>query len=86
MVERVRQEVRIHSRLKHPSILELHTFFEDERAVYLVLELCVHGELGKYVRSKGCLTEVEGEARKVNASLPSVGIGFVAATFLPQVL
>lgn len=28
MTERVRQEVAIHSRLKHPSILELYTFFE----------------------------------------------------------
>ncbi|KAF0294402.1 Serine/threonine-protein kinase PLK4 [Amphibalanus amphitrite] len=59
MVERVRQEVQIHSRLKHPSILELYTFFEDESAVYLVLELCTNGELGKYVRSKGSLTEDE---------------------------
>ncbi|XP_037071368.1 serine/threonine-protein kinase PLK4-like [Pollicipes pollicipes] len=62
MVERVRQEVRIHSRLKHPSILELYTFFEDDEAVYLVLELCVNGELGKHVRNKGAL--VEDEARE----------------------
>lgn len=39
LVERIRQEVAIHSRLKHPAILNLYTFFEDSDYVYLVLEL-----------------------------------------------
>ncbi|XP_066995879.2 serine/threonine-protein kinase PLK4 [Anabrus simplex] len=51
MVERVRQEVAIHSRLKHPSILELYTFFEDVNYVYLVLELCHNGELQRYLKN-----------------------------------
>lgn len=51
MVERVRQEVAIHSRLKHPSILELYTFFEDFNYVYLILELCHNGELQRYLKS-----------------------------------
>ncbi|XP_059479721.1 serine/threonine-protein kinase PLK4 [Neocloeon triangulifer] len=51
MVDRVRQEVKIHSRLKHPSVLELFTFFEDENYVYLVLELCLGGELQRYVKT-----------------------------------
>ncbi|GJQ82899.1 putative serine threonine-protein kinase [Trypoxylus dichotomus] len=50
MVSRVRQEVSIHYRLKHPSILELYTFFEDQNYVYLVLELCHNGELQQYLR------------------------------------
>lgn len=50
MVDRVRQEVTIHSRLKHPSILELYTFFEDANYVYLVLELCHNGELQQYIK------------------------------------
>jgi len=50
MVERVRQEVQIHSRLKHPSVLELFTFFEDDNYVYLVLELCLGGELQRHIR------------------------------------
>ncbi|XP_071452732.1 serine/threonine-protein kinase PLK4 [Hetaerina americana] len=50
MVDRVRQEVAIHSRLKHPAILELYTFFEDSNYVYLVLELCHNGELQRYLK------------------------------------
>lgn len=49
MVNRVRQEVEIHSRLKHPSILELFTFFEDVNFVYIVLELAHNGTLHKYM-------------------------------------
>lgn len=51
MVERVRQEVAIHSRLKHPAVLELYTFFEDVNYVYLVLELCHNGELQRYFKN-----------------------------------
>ncbi|CAH1995399.1 unnamed protein product [Acanthoscelides obtectus] len=52
MVNRVKQEVAIHSRLKHPAILELYECFEDINYVYLVLELCHKGELQKYVKGK----------------------------------
>lgn len=51
MVDRVQQEVTIHYRLKHPSILELYTFFEDANYVYLVLELCHNGELQKFLKT-----------------------------------
>lgn len=50
MIGRVRQEVTIHSRLKHPAILELYTFFEDAHYVYLVLELAHNGELAKHFK------------------------------------
>lgn len=50
MTDRVIQEVQIHSRLKHPSILELYTFFEDADFVYLVLELAHNGELQRFLR------------------------------------
>lgn len=60
MIDRVRQEVKIHSQLKHPSILELYTFFEDCRHVYLVLELCHNGELLQYLKRNGNkLSEIE---------------------------
>ncbi|MPC11220.1 Serine/threonine-protein kinase PLK4 [Portunus trituberculatus] len=53
LINRVRQEVTIHSRLCHPSILQLYTFFEDQEYVYLVLELCVKGELQKHLKNLG---------------------------------
>ncbi|XP_059054200.1 serine/threonine-protein kinase PLK4 [Achroia grisella] len=50
MIGRVRQEVTIHSRLKHQTILELYSFFEDAHYVYLVLELAHNGELAKHFK------------------------------------
>lgn len=50
--ERVRQEVSIHRKLDHPSILKLYTFFEDTEHVYLILELCRGGELQKLLRGQ----------------------------------
>lgn len=60
LTNRVRQEVEIHSRLKHPSILELYTFFQDQNFVYLVLELAHNGELNRYLKQhKRTMTEME---------------------------
>ena len=61
MANRVRQEVEIHSRLKHPSVLELYTFFQDANYVYLVLELAHNGELQRYMKQvmKRPMTEPE---------------------------
>ncbi|XP_023248429.1 serine/threonine-protein kinase PLK4 isoform X2 [Copidosoma floridanum] len=65
MVGRVRQEVAIHSRLKHPAVLELYTFFEDQNYVYLVLELCHNGELQRYLKEQGSRTLPESEAGRI---------------------
>nr|CAG4638347.1 EOG090X03P9 [Cyclestheria hislopi] len=54
----------IHSRLRHPSILQLHTFFEDNDFVYLVLDLCENGELQRYLKALG-QPLTEWEAREV---------------------
>lgn len=67
MVNRVKQEVSIHSRLKHPSVLELYTCFEDDYQVYLVLELCHNGELQSYMRTKkSTFSEEEGNVGSFN--------------------
>lgn len=50
MVQRVTNEVEIHCRLKHPSILELYNYFEDSNYVYLVLEMCHNGEMSRYLK------------------------------------
>ncbi|THK33125.1 serine/threonine-protein kinase PLK4 isoform X1 [Diachasma alloeum] len=52
MLDRVAQEVSIHSRLKHPAILELYTAFEDINYVYMVLELCHNGELQRFLKAE----------------------------------
>ena len=62
MVTRVRNEVEIHSRLKHPAVLELYNYFEDANYVYLVVEMCHNGELNRYLKStRTGLKEDEGE-------------------------
>ncbi|XP_055958834.1 serine/threonine-protein kinase PLK4-like [Patella vulgata] len=57
MTERVCKEVEIHSRLKHPSILQLESYFEDSDYVYLVLELCENGELYKYLQRSSMILQ-----------------------------
>ncbi|KAL8584489.1 hypothetical protein ACOMHN_016810 [Nucella lapillus] len=64
MVARVKKEVEIHSRLKHPSILELYNYFEDSNYVYLVLEIAHNGEFQRYLRTQNRVL-MEKEARKV---------------------
>ncbi|ESP02166.1 hypothetical protein LOTGIDRAFT_111275, partial [Lottia gigantea] len=59
MTERVKKEVEIHSRLKHSSILELYSYFEDADYVYLVLEICENGELYKYLQNNGKILSEE---------------------------
>lgn len=59
---RVANEVRLHWGLKHPAVVELLDFFEDERFVYMVLELCGGGDLYRRLRMVGPLSEAEAAA------------------------
>ncbi|KAF6306905.1 polo like kinase 4 [Rhinolophus ferrumequinum] len=52
MVQRVQNEVKIHCQLKHPSILELYNYFEDNNYVYLVLEMCHNGEMNRFLKNR----------------------------------
>lgn len=47
----VLREVEIQSRLKHPNILRLYTWFHDDERVYFALELASQGELYKHLRN-----------------------------------
>jgi polo-like kinase 4 len=52
MMARVRNEVQLHSRLSHPAIVGVRSFFEDDEHIYLVMELCAGGELQQRVRQR----------------------------------
>jgi polo-like kinase 4 len=57
MIQRVKNEVSIHSTLNHPNILRLFHFFEDDRNVYLIMEYCEQGELFKLLKRNGPFSE-----------------------------
>lgn len=39
MIDQLKNEVNIMSKLSHPRIIQLHTIFEDQKNIYFVLEL-----------------------------------------------
>lgn len=39
--------------LDHPNIIKLYESFEDEKNIYLILELCEGGELFDRITEKG---------------------------------
>ena len=43
--------------LDHPNVIKLFEFFEDDRYVYLVMELCEGGELFDKIVAKGHFSE-----------------------------
>ncbi|KAL1233310.1 Serine/threonine-protein kinase PLK4 [Trichinella pseudospiralis] len=51
--KRVWDEVRIHSPLKHPRIVELLDCFQDEKYIYIALELCPNGDMRRYLKVMG---------------------------------
>ncbi|SAL94926.1 hypothetical protein [Absidia glauca] len=42
-------EIELQSELKHPSLLALHCVIEDASYIYMVMDLCDHGDLFDYV-------------------------------------
>lgn len=52
MSEQLRKEVEIHSRLKHPNIVQLLGYFDDPKRVYLVLEYAAGGELYRHMKKQ----------------------------------
>ncbi|KAL8139638.1 hypothetical protein V2J09_005659 [Rumex salicifolius] len=57
-VEDLRREVEIMRHLpKHPNIVEYKEAYEDDEAVYLVMELCQGGELFDRIVARGHYTE-----------------------------
>ena len=46
-LKELRNEIKILSQLDHPNIVRLYECFEDERTMYLIMELCIGGELAQ---------------------------------------
>ena len=44
------KEIKIQSQLKHPNIIQLYSFFQDEGRIILVMEFATHGELFKELK------------------------------------
>lgn len=70
MIDQLKNEVSIMSKLAHPRIIHLHTIFEDQKNIYLVLELADEGHLYSRLQQVGKYDEAT--AAKVVGTLDSV--------------
>ncbi|CAL8123801.1 unnamed protein product [Orchesella dallaii] len=52
-------EIRIHRNVKHPNIVDFHSYFEDDRFIYILLELCENESLLQLSQKRGAITEPE---------------------------
>ncbi|XP_063990440.1 uncharacterized protein LOC135169401 isoform X2 [Diachasmimorpha longicaudata] len=52
--QQVLKEIEIHTHLKHPNILRMYGWFQDEKRVYMVMELAVSGDLLKRLQLEPC--------------------------------
>lgn len=57
--KRLENEIKIHSELEHSSIIKFLDAFEDDKNVYIVLELCQYGNLFRYLKRLGPLSEID---------------------------
>ncbi|KAL4463768.1 hypothetical protein ABPG72_022822 [Tetrahymena utriculariae] len=60
--ERFKREIEIMRTLDHPNIIKLYETFEDDRNIYLVMEVCEGGELFDRIIEKGRFTEIEARS------------------------
>jgi len=58
-IERFKQEIAIMKIMDHPNVIKLYETFEDHRNIYLVMELCLGGELFDRIIECGHFTEVQ---------------------------
>jgi calcium-dependent protein kinase len=58
-MEKVKQEIAVMKVLDHPNIVKLYETFEDERNIYLVMELCLGGDLFDRIIGAGSFSEFE---------------------------
>ncbi|KAA6415917.1 MAG: PLK kinase [Lasallia pustulata] len=56
MQDKFRTELQIHSKMRHPNIVEFHRAFTFEASTYVVLELCPNGSVMDMVKKRKCLS------------------------------
>uniref|UniRef100_A0A0K0EZF3 Aurora kinase n=1 Tax=Strongyloides venezuelensis TaxID=75913 RepID=A0A0K0EZF3_STRVS len=54
----VGREIEIHGHLRHPNILRMYNWFDDEKRIFLVLEYAAKGELYKELKKCGKFDEI----------------------------
>ena len=54
--ERIKNEIKIITKLNHPNILKAFEVFDDETNYYIVMERPIRGDLFNYICSKGRLS------------------------------
>ncbi|CCU76300.1 serine/threonine protein kinase [Blumeria hordei DH14] len=59
MEQKFQTELQIHSKMKHPNIVEFHRAFSYFKCTYIVLELCPNGSLMDMVKRRKYITEPE---------------------------
>nr|XP_037276461.1 serine/threonine-protein kinase PLK1-like [Rhipicephalus microplus] len=57
--QKIHQEIQIHRSLDHKNIVGFNSYFEDEKNVYIILELCNRRSLMEMHRRRKILTEAE---------------------------
>lgn len=56
---RIRREIEILKKIKHPNLMECYGTFETEKCFFLITEYCSKGELFEYVQKRDNLAECE---------------------------
>ena len=57
--QRFADEIKILTDLDHPNVIKMYEYFEDDKRVYLITELCKGGELFDMICSKDYMQEDE---------------------------
>ncbi|RHY67945.1 hypothetical protein DYB26_014478 [Aphanomyces astaci] len=74
VVQQLRREVEIHSRIRHKNILPLYATFQDDSRVYLVLRYAPHGDLFSALRTAPCGRFVISFLLPVHLTPPELGL------------
>jgi serine/threonine protein kinase len=59
MILQFQTELQIHSKMRHPNIVQFHRAFTFQQSTYIVLELCPNGSLMDMVKKRRFITEPE---------------------------